>query len=84
MGRGKNQRLAAGCESAQVRVGDPEVFVGIDRDIVDPDLVVKMRTGAASAVSHVTDCVATVYVLSRVAGEALQVTEASRDPVAVV
>ena len=53
--------LAAGGEAAAVRDRHAEVFVGIDRGIVDADFIMKMRAGGASAFSDETNYVTAMY-----------------------
>src|SRR6266700_6919017 len=67
-----------------MRVGHTQIFVGIDRDIVDADFVVKVRSGAATAVANVADGVAAMYMLAGEDGEAFQVSVTRGDPVAVL
>ena len=55
--------LAAGHETAAVGNGHAEVLVRIDRGIVDPDFIMKMGTGRASAFTDVSDDIAAVHML---------------------
>src|SRR6476620_11831716 len=71
-------------ESTHVRVGHAQILVRIHRDVVDAHFVVKMWAGAASAVANVADGVAAVHMLSGINREALHVSIASGDAVAVV
>lgn len=76
--------LASGGEAAHVRISDAQVFVGIYRDVIDADFIVKMGTGAAAAIAHVADRIAAVDVLAGKYRKALQVAITGRDAVAVV
>ena len=67
-----------------MRVGDAQVLVGIHRDIVDADFVMKVGPGRASAVADITDGVAAMHVLSGINRKALHMAIASRDSVAVI
>src|ERR1700757_1035945 len=76
--------LAAGSEAAAVGNGDAEVFIGIDRDVVDANFVMEMRPGGASAFPNIADYVAPMHTLSSGNGETRKVPVAGADAVAVV
>ena len=58
--------------------------MGIYRSVVDADFVVEMGTGAAAALTYVSDGVAAMYVLTRHDRKVCQVAVAGRDSVTVV
>src|SRR5579863_2578290 len=67
-----------------MRDSQTQEFVGIDWSVIDPDFVVQVRSGTATAQPDVSDGIAPAHVLSgddRIAGK---VTVARRDSVAVV
>src|SRR5690349_7435407 len=65
-------------------VGHTQILAWIHRSVVDPNLVVKVRPGAASAVAHIPDSVAPVNILAGEHGECLQVPVTGADSMAVV
>ena len=56
-------RLAARRESASLRHVNAQIFIGIDRRIVDTNFVVKMRPGAPATQTYVADRIAAVHML---------------------
>src|SRR5262252_9024350 len=67
-----------------MRVGYAEVFVGIDRDIINADFIVKVRASASSAVPHVSNGIAAMHMLPGIDRKALHVSVAGRDSVTVI
>src|SRR5215469_5512435 len=61
---GDCEGLASRSKPAAVRDGDAKVFVGIDRNVVDTNFVVKVRAGRAAALADITNHVAAVYALA--------------------
>ncbi len=61
-----------------------EIFVRVDRSVVDADFVVKVWTGRASAQSNVSDCVAAPHVLPGNYRKVGEVTVTRADAVSVV
>jgi hypothetical protein len=82
--KAEGEALASRSEAAVVGNGHTEVFVRIHRGIVDADLIMKMRAGRASTLSHEAYDVTAVHRLSRRHREAGKVTVAGADAVAVV
>src|SRR5216684_115790 len=82
--RAESRLLASRRKPAHVRVGHAQIFVRVDRNVVDTNFVVEVGAGAASAVPDVADGVATVYVLPGKDCKAGQMSVASRDSMAVV
>ena len=65
-------------------VGYAEILVRIDGNIVDPNFIVKVRSGTAATIADVTNDVAALNVLSRKDRETLEMSVAGRDSAAVV
>src|SRR5205807_981257 len=80
----RERSLASGCEAAAVGHGQAQVFVWINRSVIDPDFVVEMRTGRTTAQADVADCVTAVDLLSGDHGKVGEVPVAGADSVAVV
>ena len=76
--------LASRCKSAHMRIGNAQVLVRINWDVIDSDFVVEMRAGAASAVTNVADGIPTMHVLPGIHGEALHVSIACGDAMAMI
>jgi len=76
--------LAASREAARVGERHTEVFVRIDRSVVDPNFVVKVRTRGASAFAYVPNQITTLYSLPRGNRKSRKVTVAGADAVAMV
>ena len=76
--------LAAGLEAAAVGDRDAEVFVGIDRSVVDANFVVEVRSGGASAEANVADGVAAMNLLAGCDRETGKVAVAGGDAVAMI
>src|SRR4029077_2289427 len=77
-------KLAAGLESTAVGDGHAEIFVGIDRGVVDANFIVEMGAGGASAQANVANGVAAMNLLSGSDGKAGEVAVAGRDAMAMV
>ena len=76
--------LAASCKSANVRIGSAQIFVRIDRDIVDADFIVKVRPRAAASIADISDRIAAMKVLARKDREALHMPVTCGNAVAVI
>jgi hypothetical protein len=76
--------LGASCEAAQVSHCDAQIFVGIDRGVVDAYFVVEVGTCGASAQTDVANRVAAVNVLSSCHREARQMAVAGGDAMPVI
>src|ERR1700739_493245 len=81
---GLERILAAGGEAAAMGDRNAEILIGVDRDVVDANFVVKMGTGGAAALADIADHVAAVHALSRGHGEAGKMAIAGADPVAMI
>src|SRR5215472_17092873 len=73
-----------GSESDLLGERKAEVLVGIDGCVEDADLVVEMRAGAASALTHIAQGIATVNHLSRAHGKTGKMPVEGADAVAVI
>ncbi len=62
--------LLARQEPANLRHRQPQILIGIHRNVVDADFVVEMRAGGASALADVAERIAAVNVLSGCDGKA--------------
>ena len=69
---------------AELRGGGAEIFVGIDGDVLDADLVVQMGRGGAAGGADVSDDLSAVDVLAGGDGEAGEMSVAGGDAVSVV
>src|SRR5258708_36772206 len=67
-----------------MRVGHAQIFVRIDRDVVDAHFIVKMRAGAATAVANVADGVPAMDMLAGEDCEAFQMSVTRGNSVAVL
>src|SRR5580704_3730231 len=76
--------LAAVLEAAAVGDGHAEILVGIDGRVIDPDFIVEVRAGGASAEAHIANGVAAMDLLAGGYGEAGKVAVAGGDAVAVI
>src|SRR3954469_19455524 len=76
--------LASGCKPADVRVCGAQIFVWIDRRIVDADFGVKVRSSAAASISDVADSIAAMNVLTGEYRDALHVPVAGGNAVPVI
>ena len=69
---------------AGLRGGGAEIFVGIDGDVLDADLVVQMGRGGAAGGADVSDDLPAADVLAGGDGEAGEMSVAGGDAVSVV
>ena len=76
--------LASRSKSAYVSVSHAQIFVRINWNVIDPDFVVEMRSGAASTSADVADGIAAVNMLARKYRKAREVTITRGDSVTVI
>ena len=69
---------------AELSHGGAEIFVGIDRNALDADLVVQMRRGDAARAADVSDDLATMNVLAGSDGESGEMAVSGGDAMAVI
>src|SRR5256714_4634464 len=76
--------LASRGESADVRVGSAQVFMRIYRSIVDAHFVVEVWSGAAAGIANIADGIAAMNVFSGEDRNALHMSIACSDAMAMV
>src|SRR5438270_5744064 len=76
--------LASRGESADVRVGSAQIFMRIDRSIVDAHFVVEVWSGAAAGIANIADGIAAMNAFSGEDRNALHMSIACSDAMAMV
>src|SRR5579863_9961923 len=76
--------LASRCESSAMCEGETEIFVGVNRCVVDANFVMQVGSCTAAAQTDISNRIAAVNVLANGDRKICQMSVAGSDPVAVV
>src|SRR3954467_6140919 len=70
--------------AAQIRQGCPQIFVRIDRRVMNADLIMQVRACSAAAVPYIADHLTANYHLTSDHGKARHMAVDGLDPMAVI